>query len=372
MRILEVCVDLDGGGIDRYLLNYCGRIKDIQFDFAIVDKKTVGILEPEIEALGSRIFRVPRQRAGIRANYNALKKILTENHYDAVHVHLGYRGALALLCAKNCGVKTRIVHAHIAYETEGFKQKCIRKASTVITKMLATHLAACGVDAGKWVWGEKTFASGKVTVHNNAIDAERFRFKQDVRQAKREELGLAESTLAVGHVGRISLQKNQHRLVDIFAEINKRKPDSKLLIVGRGTPEDEQKLKEKVQTLGLEEKVVFLGVRSDVHALLNAFDVFPFPSLFEGLPFTLIETQCNGLPAVSADTVTPLVNLGQCVRFLSLDETDEKWATVSLEEASRRPVENAHEDVIRGGYDIETEAKKLVQYYENCVQFVKV
>ena len=79
MRILEVCVDLDGGGIDRYLLNYCSRIKGIQFDFAIVENNKIGILEKEIEALGSRIHRVPRQSHGIRANYQALKKILTEN-----------------------------------------------------------------------------------------------------------------------------------------------------------------------------------------------------------------------------------------------------------------------------------------------------
>ena len=77
MRILEVCVDLDGGGIDRYLLNYCSRIPEIQFDFAVVDNK-IGILEPQLEALGCRIYRVPRQRAGIRANYNAIKKILTD------------------------------------------------------------------------------------------------------------------------------------------------------------------------------------------------------------------------------------------------------------------------------------------------------
>ena len=86
MRILEVCVDLDGGGIDRYLLNYCSRISDIQFDFAVVDSK-IGILEPQLEALGCHIYRVPRQSRGVRANYNAIKQILTQNTYDAGHVH---------------------------------------------------------------------------------------------------------------------------------------------------------------------------------------------------------------------------------------------------------------------------------------------
>lgn len=369
MKILQVCVDLDGGGIDRYLLNYCSRIKDIQFDFAIVENNKVGILEPEIEALGSRIFRVPRQSYGIRANYAALKKILTEGTYDAVHVHLGYRGAVALLCAKCCGVRTRIVHAHIAYEEESIKQKCIRKVFTVLTKGLATHLAACGVDAAKWVWGKNVYNAGKVKIHNNAIDTQRFRFREDVRRKKRNELGVADSTLVVGHVGRISLQKNQPRLVDIFAQIQKKNPDSKLFIVGRGDSEEE--LRHKVRDLGLEKHVVFLGVRSDVHELLNAFDVFVFPSLFEGLPFTLIETQCNGLPALSADTVTAQVKVGACVQFFPLEDSDEHWAQCALVEAARRPVDKACEDVIQAGYDIDTQAVALERYYKECVRSVK-
>ncbi len=366
MRILEVCVDLDGGGIDRYLLNYCSRIPDIQFDFAIVDHKKRGILEPELEALGCHIYRVPRQSAGVKANYQALKKILTDHHYDAVHVHLGYRGALALLCAKNCGIKTRIVHAHIAYETENFKQTCIRKVFTVLTKSLATHLAACGVDAGKWVWGKRAYNSGKVKIHNNAIDTGRFRFQPELRQVKRQELGLSENTLAVGHVGRLSLQKNQTRLLEIFAEVAKQVPDAKLFVVGRG--DSEKQLWQQAEALGLQQQVVFLGIRSDVDQLLNAFDVFVFPSLFEGLPFTLIETQCNGLPAISADTVTPLVKVSDYVRFLPLSATDAAWAEQSLQEAQRGHGASAYEAVIAAGYDIDTEAAALADYYNNCVR----
>lgn len=369
MRILEVCVDLDGGGIDRYLLNYCSRIRDIQFDFAIVENNKTGILEKEIEALGSRIYRVPRQSQGIRANYHALKKILTQTQYDAVHVHLGYRGALALLCAKNCGIKTRIVHAHIAYETEGFVRKCVRKVFTVITKTLATHLAACGVEAGKWVWGASAYNSGKVKIHNNAIDTQKFRFRENLRQQKRRELGLGENTVAVGHVGRICAQKNQSRLIDIFAQMHQMRPDSRLFIIGRG--DSEKALLQKVRSLGLEDHVQFMGVRSDVHELLNAFDVFVFPSLYEGLPFTLIETQCNGLPAICSDTVTSLVKVGSFVRFMGLEATNQEWAVCALEVVSRENAADAWQDVVAEGYDIDTEARVLEEYYKNSAGSVK-
>lgn len=365
MRILEVCVDLDGGGIDRYLLNYCSRIPEIQFDFAVVDNK-IGILEPQLEALGCHIYRVPRQSHGVRANYNAIKKILTDNRYDAVHVHLGYRGAVALWCAKRCGVKTRIVHAHIAAEPESAKQRMIRKVFTVLVKGLATHLAACGVDAAKWVWGAKTYAKGKVTIHNNAIETAKYAYSADVRAAVRADLGLDENTLVVGHVGRLSAQKNQLRLLDIFGEIHRLRPDSVLLLVGRG--DLEEPIRCKAEAMDLTDAVRLLGVRDDVPRLLSAFDTFVFPSTHEGLPFTLIETQCNGLPAISADTVTPLVKLGEDVEFLSLSQSDVDWAQAAIAAAERGHDGEGARRVADAGYDIDREAARLRDYYVNAIE----
>ena len=365
MRILEVCVDLDGGGIERYLLNYCSRIPEIQFDFAVVDSK-IGILEPQFEAMGSRIYRVPRQSHGVRANYNALKQILTENTYDAVHVHLGYRGAVALWCAKRCGVKTRIVHAHIAAEPESKKQRIIRKGFTFLVKRLATHLAACGVDAAKWVWGEKTYAKGKVIVHNNAILTDKYAYAPEMRTTMRADLGLGDDTLTVGHVGRLCAQKNQLRLLDIFAEIHRQQPNSVLLLVGRG--ELDEAIRRKAAEMGLADAVRLLGVRDDVPHLLSAFDIFVFPSTHEGLPFTLIETQCNGLPVISADTVTPLVKLGADVEFLSLSESDAVWAQAALEAAERGHDPDGARRVADAGYDIDREAVRLRDYYFDAVE----
>lgn len=365
MRILEICVDLDGGGIDRYLLNYCSRIPEIQFDFAVVDNK-IGILEPQLEALGCHIYRVPRQSHGVKANYNAIKQILTQNTYDAVHVHLGYRSAVALWCAKRCGVKTRIVHAHIAAEPESKKQRIIRKSFTWLVKRLATHLAACGVDAAKWVWGEKTYAKGKVTIHNNAIETKKYAYSEEARMAVRAELKIDENTLVVGHVGRLCAQKNQLRLVDIFAEIHRQKPDSLLLLVGRGDLEDS--IRQKVAKMKLTDAVCLLGVRDDVPRLLSAFDTFVFPSTHEGLPFTLIETQCNGLPAVSADTVTPLVKIGEDVVFLPLSQSNDEWAQVALAAAERGHNPAGACCVADAGYDIDREAVRLRDYYVKAIE----
>lgn len=372
MRILEVCVDLDGGGIDRYLYNYCSRIKDIQFDFAVVENNKIGILEPKLIEMGCNIYRVPRQSDGIKQNYNALKKIMLQTKYDAVHIHLGYKSAVALLCAKNCGIRTRIVHAHIAFVPESFKQKVLRKGMAFITKRLATSLAACGNDAAKWVWGEKTFESGKVTVHNNAIKTRDYAFSEELRAKVRKELNISDETLAVGHVGRICEQKNQVRLVEIFESLHKMNEKSELLLVGYIEERYKELISAKARELSVEESVRFLGVRDDVKELLNAFDVFVFPSLYEGLPFTLIETQCNGLHAVSSDIVTGDVKVSDCVDFLPLDASNEEWAqkTMELSESTHNP--DAYKCVANAGYDIDIEAEHLRSYYINCIKANKL
>ncbi len=362
-------MDLDGGGIDRYLYNYCSRISSIDFDFAVVDSKKDGILEVEMQKLGYGIYKYPRMSSGLFKNYKVLKSIMLTHKYDAVHVHLGYKGFLALLCAKMAGIKTRIVHAHIAFVPESFIGKISRKILTWLTKSLATDLAACGVDAAKWVWGEHTYDEGKVSIHNNAIDTNKFKFDPHQRKVIRGELNIDDDTLVIGHVGRISEQKNQLRLIDIYNSIHKIKPNSCMLIIGRG--EQQEELHQKIHFYGLESSVKLLGVRNDVPILLNAMDVFVFPSLYEGLPFTLLETQCNGLQSLSADTVTSLVKVTECLDFLSLEKSDIEWANKSVCLAERGHNPKAINDVIEAGYDIDIEAKKLAKYYSDRIVNIK-
>ena len=109
-------------------------------------------------------------------------------------------------------------------------------------------------------------------------------------------------------------------------------------------------------------------MRDDVPKLLSAFDIFVFPSTHEGLPFTLVETQCNGLYALSADTVTPLVKIGDCVEFMGLEESDDSWAERSLELCLKGHKADEWENIVKNGYDIDTEAKKLGEYYSDLVK----
>lgn len=359
-KVLEVCVDLDGGGIDRYLFNYCIRISNIHFDYVVVDNRK-GMLEPLLEEKGSKIYRVPTISKNPWKYYQAIKSCMMRKNYDAVHVHLGHKSFIALMAAKRCGIKTRIVHAHIAFVPENRIKKTVRYFCTVLTKWFATDLCACGIDAAKWVWGEKAYNENRVRVINNAIETRRFAFSEEKRRKKRKELQITDHVHVIGHVGRISDQKNQLRLLSIFENLLKLDPTAILLMVGQG--EMQKEVENEITRLNLQSNVKILGIRNDVSELLNAMDIFVFPSKYEGLPFTLIETQCNGLMSICSDSITELVKVSDRVEFVPLAASDDIWVEKIIEAVDYGHKSSAEEQVVKAGYSIENEVKNLKDFY---------
>ena len=136
--------------------------------------------------------------------------------------------------------------------------------------------------------------------------------------------------------------------------------DSVLLLVGDG--DLKANIEEKIKELGLSDKVVFTGLRSDVDRLLQAMDVFLFPSVYEGLPLSIIEAQAAGLPCLISDKVPDECRITDCVQQLSLDDPIETWIQAVLNACETERKETL--TLIRNaGYDIMTNAVKLQDYY---------
>ena len=89
------------------------------------------------------------------------------------------------------------------------------------------------------------------------------------------------SKFVIGNVGRLHFQKNQMFALEIMMYLLKQMQDCVLMFVGQG--EDENKLRKRAKELGISENIIFAGVQSDIGAYLSAFDLFLFPSVFEGL-----------------------------------------------------------------------------------------
>ena len=224
----------------------------------------------------------------------------------------------------------------------------------------ATSLFACGKDAGDWMFGGAPFE-----IINNAIDVAVYAYNAEARSKIRAELELGDK-LVIGHVGRFSPQKNHPFLLEIFAALLKKEPDAVLLLVGGG--EDMPKMQVKAHALGIAEHVRFLGVRSDVADLMQAMDVFVFPSLYEGLPVTMVEAQAAGLPCVISDKVPPECILTDgLVDILPLSAEPETWAAKILEKKNFPRTDHRNE-IAAHGFDITTEAIKLQEFYINAYE----
>lgn len=103
-------------------------------------------------------------------------------------------------------------------------------------------------------------------------------------------------------------------------------------------------------------------MRSDVPELLQAFDVFLFPSLYEGLPVTVVEAQASSLPVIASDTVTTEVKVTNLVHFMPLTDNAEKWATKVLEHKTNIKVDRTKE-IVASGYDIKAASAALQRFY---------
>ncbi len=358
-RILQICSSLEaGGGVQTVLQNYYSHMDTDAFCFDfIVHGSKQGQMEPWFEQFGAKIYHLPSRKKHPLKNIRQMAKIIREGGYDAVHCHQDYRGAIAMALAKRYGVPIRVIHSHAAFPPENAFKKLLRQLCRRWLKSTATVFLGCGQWACKWAYGEAYFARGKAKILRNAMELDRYAFREADRQRLRRELDI-EDRVVLGNVGRFCHQKNHALLIDVFAEYAKHNDRAVLLLVGGGELQTE--VATQVQRLGLEEKVKFLGIRKDVPALLSAMDVFVLSSRFEGLSLATIEVQANGLPWVCGEGVTDELSIAGCYRVTG-DGVDAWCEQIDL--ALTRGRYDGRQPLQAAGYEIRLEAQKLENLY---------
>lgn len=361
MRVLQVVTYMGRGGLETMLMNYYRHIDrdKLQFDF-LVHRAERADYDDEIEALGGKMYRLPRLVPWSKSYKTALNAFFDEHpEYKTVHVHKDCLSSVILKAAAEHSVPIRIAHSHNANQDKNLKYPIKLWYRRSIPKY-ATKLFACGNDAGDWMFGNAPYE-----VIRNAIDVDKYRFEPSKRNDMRERLGLTDE-LVVGHVGRFSKQKNHTFLIDIFAALLRKEENAVLLLVGGG--DGMKDIRKKVESLGISDKVRFLGVRSDVADVMQAMDVFAFPSLYEGLPLTLVEAQASGLPCLISDSIPPDCILTEdLMHTMSLASSADEWADALLPLRSVPRLDHSAE-VAAHGFDIKTEAKKLQEFYINAYE----
>jgi glycosyltransferase involved in cell wall biosynthesis len=361
IRVLHILSTLHVGGVENLLLNYYKAMdrEKYHFDFIVHGEKK-GAIEPFFEKMNSKVFHIPPKHESFFRNLKSMRDIIKNGNYSVVHVHQGVMSVFPLFFAKKSGVSIRIAHSHIAFKEESIFSKLINKFLILFLKKFSTHWFACGIDAGKSLWGKDAVQQGKVYIMKNAIDIEKFKFNKKIRNEIREELGI-EGKFVIGHIGRFTYQKNHEFLIRIFKEVYDKKKNTVLLLIGKGELEDD--VKRQIQDLGLTEEVKFLGFRSDVSSLYQAMDIFILPSRYEGLPVVLVETQSAGIKSIVSDTITKEVQFTNLIDYISLQKLPKFWANKVLNNYGEYERKNISQEIINSGYDIKKEAKKLELIY---------
>ena len=355
-RILCIVGSMDIGGAETFLMKMyrCIDKNKYQMDFC-VSKKNEGAYDSEIISLGGKIYHtVPKTKNPFK-NFNDIKKIVKENNYQVVlRVSQHSLSALELFAAKLGGAKKLIYRSSNSNSGGGKINLLIHYLFRPIANKISNIKIAPSKEAAIFMFGKRNVNLNHVSLLNNGLDYDLFKFNEEFRKSIRKELNINKTTIVVGHVGRFNFQKNHKFLIDIFEKYQNINNDSVLLLVGGG--ELEKEIKEYINKKNITTKVIFLGLRKDVYKIYSAMDCFVFPSLFEGMPNTVIEAQANGLPCIISDKISKDVKILDNLKFIDLNKSSNFWAN-NIEKNNR---EKNVKNIIEKKYDIKKNTEKFI------------
>lgn len=363
--LLVAACDIARGGVSVFINSILSHMDLSKFCIHIYTPREIVSQQMADELLklgvalyigGCREGEPLRERA-----WEDLEQLMASMQYDVIHCNSGKVWINYFSCyfGMKYNVPKRIVHSHSALlpRTNPEVQKQDDEYREYIRRN-ATDFLACSDKAAKWLFGEdfKQYQSIQ-----NGIDTDKYRFNEKVRTTYRKELNL-ESKVVIGHVGRFTKAKNHAFLLDIYKEVTLMCENSILLLVGEG--ELLESMKEKAKEIGIEDTCLFLGSRSDVPELLHAMDVFLFPSLFEGLPISVLEAQTNGLPCTISENISEEVCITKLVKRIPLEKTAQYWAEKAVGQIHKKGGRESHiSEVEQAGYSVHVSSDKLYQLY---------
>lgn len=367
IRVLYWGMSGNIGGIESFIINVYRNLdkSKVQIDFLVAHDKEEIAFEEEIKAMGGKIYRVmySERESFIKAR-TQLKKFFKEHReFRAVHIHANFPYVFPLKYAKKAGIPIRILHSHnsggnISNES-GIRKivNCFRdwQIKKQISKYPNTFFA-CSDLAANYMFPEREYKWIK-----NGIDLQLYAYNLEKRNTIRKEWNVSENCTVLGFIGRLREQKNPFFIIDVYREYTKLNPNSKLVIAGIG--ELETQIKEYSKDLIQSDRVIFLGKRTDADRLYQGMDAFLLPSIYEGLPVVLVESQTSGLPSFVSDVITRQIDVTDHVHYYSLKWGSKKWAENIFRELSKYERKDCSCELYEKGFDIKSVARDLQKFY---------
>ena len=362
-NVLIIIGKLSVGGAERVGrdIGYYADKKKYSVHY-LVFEDDVCAYEKELTDAGCIIHHMDPPSAGYGRYYRKLCELIKRQQIDIIHAHTMFNSGWAMLAGWQQRVPVRISHSHSIRgpEHRGFVKNLYEKTMRIMIRLFATDYVACGKGAGEWLYGKKFFEKNGTVIYNG-IGLDQYIYDENERNKVREKYGLQKKFI-IGHAGHFAPVKNQAFLLELMPEIIRRRPDAFLMLLGDG--QIRKKLEEKVIKLGLQDRVLMTGNVKNVGDYMSAMDVFAFPSLYEGMPLSIIEVQCNGLPCVISDTVPDDVFLTDLICPISLKSPKENWIA-NICSMFRHDSEKYGEIMRKTGFDESNMLKNIYQIYDS-------
>lgn len=320
-NVLYIMNSLNCGGEENFVMNVYRNIdKNVtKIFFCIPDMDgSKQYFEDEIKLNKDTIFKIQSKSRHPIHYFFQIKKIVKENQIKVVHCHSeNSMMVLGLVAAKQGGARLLISHSHSS-SVNSRVHRYLHFFFRPLLNIVADQKFACSAVAGKWMYGRWNYR-----IINNGIDLRKYQFNEKVRQRVRSQYGVT-NQFVFGHVGRFSIVKNHNFLIRVFrAFIEKVSENAVLFLLGEG--ETMEEVRKIVDDYGIEDKIFFMGTCKNVHEFLQAMDCFLFPSIYEGLPVSLVEAQAAGLPCIVSDHVSKESKITSYVNYCPIDEGVKKW-----------------------------------------------
>ena len=324
IRVLELrSVRGTGGGPEKTILLGAAMADPKRAQVTVCylrdQRDTVFSIDERAVQAGVDYVEIPERHSFDPTVWPTLRRLIEARQIDLVHAHDYKTDILALLLAKATGVAAlSTVHGWTGHSTR--ERLCYYPVDKKVLSRFS-RLIAVSSEIGRELTRYGAEPS-RITTVLNGIDPRQFRRDPSRVPAARAALGLVADDIAIGAVGRLEPQKRFDLLLEAFAVVHARRPNTRLFIVGDGSQRDW--LSQQIQALRLTESCTLVGHASDVRPSHHAFDLFVQSSEYEGTPNAVLEAMALETPIVATDAggTAELVQDGVHGRILPIGRVD--------------------------------------------------
>ena len=362
--ILSIHSGLGTGGAESLMAN--SILPNVNRSRYIIDfvthSKEQELWENQIRELGSHIYRV--DRLGIKSlfTYKRQWEVFFKEHsyYQVIHIHFYNMVPIIAPIARKYGMRI-IVHSHSTPITTFSTKAYLKKFYKLLIGNHSDVRVSCSNKAGTYLFGKNK----KFIVLNNSISLNNYIFSTEVRDQKRQELGIPTGKYVIGTVGRIAHPKNPELIVSIIKQLTERNRNFYFLWIGKG---NWALYKRKLEALGVLNYVIHLENRTDIPQLLSALDLFIFPSFWEGFGTAGIEAQANGLTCLYSEQIpTESILVSEKVKRLPIKLGAEVWVNEIIKQMDYPMIRETNLINNLQNYDSKKTAKLLCNIYDNLI-----